>query len=196
MSAALTTLAPIAGGCLAVAGLLWLLQPYLVFQPAAGGSGVTRTPADVGLEYEGVRLAAADEVTLAGWFVPHADPAAPVVLFLHGNAGNIGGRVESLQQLHEAGAAVLIIDYRGYGDSTGRPTEAGTYRDARAAWDWLTRARGMPPGRIVIFGRSLGGPIAAHLARAVRPAGLVLEFTFTSMPALAADLYPGSRRAG
>lgn len=187
MSVALTGIGILAGAYALVAGFLWLAQPQLLFQPA---TAILRTPAQAGLDHEPVRVRTDDGVTLAGWYLPAEDPRAPVVLFLHGNAGNIGDRIESLRQFRDAGAAVLIIDYRGYGDSEGSPSEQGTYRDARAAWDWLTRQRGVPAGRIVVFGRSLGGAVAAHLAARVRPAGLVLESTFTSVPDLAAELYP------
>lgn len=186
----LTLLGAVAGAGLALAALLWLLQPYLLFQPGIAGQSVDRTPAAAGLAYEDVRLRTADGVRIAGWYVAGPREAAPVVLFLHGNAGNIGHRLESIEQFHRAGAAVLIVDYRGYGNSEGRPSERGTYADARAAWRWLTRERGVPPRRIVVFGRSLGGAVAARLAGETRPAGLIVEATFTSLPELAADLYP------
>jgi hypothetical protein len=190
MGAFLTLIGTAGGIYLGLAGLLWLAQPHLLYQPNLSGGGIARTPADAGLDYEPVRIATEDGPVLAAWYVDGPSAAPPVVLFFHGNAGNIGDRVESIEQLHMAGAAVLIIDYRGYGQSTGRPSETGTYADARGAWNWLTQVRGVPQERIVLFGRSLGGAIAAHLAARVEPAGLVLESTFTSLPALAAELYP------
>lgn len=175
---------------LGVAFFLWAAQPRLVYYPDFPARELVRTPAQVGLEYEDVRLETDDGVALHGWYVHGPAPEAPAVLFFHGNAGNIGDRLETLALLNELGAATLIIDYRGYGRSGGSPDEAGTYRDADAAWRWLTQDRGTPSRRIVLLGRSLGGPIAAYLAARRRPAGLILESTFTSMPDLAADHYP------
>lgn len=169
---------------------LWAAQHRLVYYPDFPTRELVRSPARAGLAYEDVRLRTADGVALHGWYVPGPAPDAPVVLLLHGNAGNIGDRLETLELLHDAGAATLIIDYRGYGRSGGRPDEAGTYRDADAAWRWLTESRGVPGRRIVLLGRSLGGPIAARLAARTRPAGLILESTFTSLPDLAAHHYP------
>jgi len=170
---------------------LWLAQSRIVFQPGTPAERMPmHTPADAGLEYESVVLHAADGVRLAGWYVPGPRPDSPVVLFCHGNAGNIGDRIETLTALHEIGAATLIFDYRGFGASEGRPSEKGLRRDARAAWDWLTEARSVPSARIVLYGRSLGGAVAAGLGAETRPAGLVLESTFTSLPDLAARLYP------
>ena len=91
---------------------------------------------------------------------------------------------------HRLGFSVLIFDYRGYGRSTGKPSEAGLYQDAQAAWDHLTRQRGIPPGRIVLFGESLGGAMAAWLAAHGKAGALVLSSVLISAPALAADLYP------
>jgi len=121
--------------------------------------------------------------------VPAAD-AAGVVLFLHGNAGNISHRLDSIEIFHQLGLDVLIIDYRGYGESTGSPGEAGTYTDAQTAWDYLVGERGIAPGRIVVFGRSLGGAVASWLAARTTPAAVILESCFTSGPDMAARLYP------
>jgi len=111
-------------------------------------------------------------------------------LFLHGNAGNISHRLESLRVFNELGLNVLIIDYSGFGQSGGTPGERQTYADARLAWQYLTGTRGVAPERIVIFGRSLGGGVATWLATQERPGGLILESTFTSVPALASKYYP------
>lgn len=172
-----------------VSGALWLAQPYLLYQPDfTGGEGAN--PADAGLAYDDVRLETGDGLTLAAWHVHGPGPDAPIVVFFHGNAGHIGDRLATLEMLHDAGAGILIVDYRGYGNSEGEPSEAGTYADARAAWRWLTSEAGVAPERIVVFGRSLGAAVAARLASEVRPAGLVLEAAFTSLPDLASDLYP------
>ncbi|WP_024327299.1 alpha/beta hydrolase [Thioalkalivibrio sp. AKL19] len=168
-------------------GLIFLTQDRLIYMPS---SNVTSTPERIGLDYEDVELVAGDGVRLHGWFMPGPDGDTPVLLFLHGNAGNIGHRLHSLQQFHELGLAVLIIDYRGYGRSAGRPDEAGTYLDARAAWQYLTEERSIPPEAIVVFGRSLGAAVAAELATGVEPAAVILESAFTSAADLGVRHYP------
>ncbi len=180
-------IAAIAYGGLAL--LLFLFQPSLVYYPEIGRE-IAATPQQAGLPYEDVRLVTADGTALHGWFVPAGNPARGTVLFLHGNAGNISHRLDSLQMFHRLGYNTLIIDYRGYGKSAGKPDEQGTYRDAAAAWDYLTQTRNISPARIVLFGESLGGAIAAWLASRQAPAALVIASGFTSVPDLAADLYP------
>ena len=129
---------------------------YLVFHPT---KGLTLTPKNMGLAFEDVRLTTEDGVDIHGWYVP-AENARATLLFFHGNAGNISHRLGSIEIFHSLGLSVFIVDYRGYGESGGRPTITGTAHDARAAWGWLTREKKTPPEKIVVFGRSLGGAIA------------------------------------
>ncbi len=166
--------------------LAFLFQERLLYFPLRG---LAATPASIGLTYENVWLKTADGVKLSGWFIP-AEPARGVVLFFHGNAGNISHRLDSIATFHDLGLSILIIDYRGYGQSKGKTTEQGTYLDAEAAWRYLVEERQIPPTKIVLFGRSLGGGVAAWLAQTHRPAGLILESTFTSVPDVAAQHYP------
>lgn len=172
----------------ALVALLWFKQESMLFLPGIPSRQLDATPADIGLDYEQLRLTTADGEQLDAWFVP-ADPERAVLLFFHGNAGNISHRLDSLRIFHELGLSVLIFDYRGYGRSTGRPSEQGTYADARAAWHYLAEQRGVPAERIVLFGRSLGGAVAIRLATEHEPAGLIVESTFRSVPALAAEIY-------
>jgi len=175
-----------AGVYLVLIVMLYFLQPRLVYFPTRD---LTMTPQDVGLHFEEVAFHTEDGERLAGWFLP-IENARATVLFFHGNAGNIGDRMDTLLVFHRMGLSVFIFDYRGYGASTGRPSEEGTYRDARAAWTYLIQTRGVSPWRIALWGRSLGGAIAAWLAQEVTPGALILESTFTSVPDVAADLYP------
>jgi hypothetical protein len=170
--------------------VLYLLQGRMVFLPHLPGRALDATPEAIGLDYEDAVIETADGERLHGWFVP-ADAARGTLLFFHGNAGNISHRLDSLAIFNRLGLDVLMVDYRGYGQSSGEPSEAGTYRDARAAWDWLA-ARGVPPDRIVVFGRSLGGAVGAWLAGQadVSPAGLIVESSFTSGADMARRLYP------
>lgn len=168
--------------------LVYLLQPRLLFMPNFQGRELTATPAQVGLPYNDVKLSTDDGETLHGWWLPHDRPRA-TLLFFHGNAGNISHRLDSLKIFHELGLQVFIIEYRGYGQSSGKPTEAGMYSDARAAWQWLTQTQGVRPENIILFGRSLGGAVASWLAGRVDAAGLIVESAFTSVPDVAADLY-------
>ena len=139
---------------------------------------------------------AADGVRLHGWLcrrgaASKGGEVEATVLWFHGNAGNLSDRADLLLQLEtHLPAQVMIIDYRGYGRSGGRPSEAGLYRDARAAWRYLVEERGVEPKKIVVFGKSLGGAVAIDLATAVEPAGLIVESSFTSVPAMAAHHFP------
>jgi uncharacterized protein len=148
---------------------------------------------------EDVWLQSADGVRIHGWhFAPvvgrggklEAFETDRAVLFLHGNAGNVSHRRTQMEQLTRLPARVLVIDYRGYGRSEGTPSEAGLYADATAAWDYLTRERGLRPERVVIFGESLGGAVAVDLAARVGPCALVLQSTFTSVADMAAEVMP------
>jgi len=166
--------------------MLMLTQSRLLYRPVRN---VSCTPTDLDLGFEDVTFRSADGTALHGWFVP-ARRARFTVLFCHGNGGNIEHRLDSIDLLHNLGLNCFIFDYRGYGKSEGKPTEVGTYRDARAAYDWLVRTRGIQPERIVVLGRSLGGSVAAHLAGNMSVAGLVLESAFTSYPDIGAKFYP------
>jgi len=169
----------------------------LVFHPS---KRIVATPEAIGLSYEDVRIRTEDGETIAGWFLP-APPAnaargaslpaeGRTLLFLHGNAGNISHRLDSLDYFHRLGFAILIISYRGYGESTGKPSVKGTLLDARAAWGWLLAQKGIRPESIVIFGRSLGGAVAAGLAGAVAPGALIMESSFTRLYDVGKSLYP------
>jgi fermentation-respiration switch protein FrsA (DUF1100 family) len=174
---------------LAGAGFLALLffnQSKMVYLPQRD---MAASPASIGLRYEEVSFKTGDGVRLHGWFIP-SESARGVLFFCHGNAGNISHRLDSISIFHRLGLSVFIFDYRGYGRSEGEPTEEGTYRDAEAAWDYLTQEKSTPQRSIVIFGRSLGGSIAARTARN-RPAGaLILESAFSSFREAAEDVYP------
>ena len=166
--------------------VIYAFQSRLIY---ARNRDLVATPEQVGLSYQDVTLTTSDGVNIHGWYLPHPKPRA-TLLFFHGNAGNISHRLESLQIFHRLGLSVLIIDYRGYGLSEGKPDEQGTYRDAEAAWDWLVDTQHIPADKIIIFGRSLGGGIAAWLAARHDPGAVILESTFTSIPDMAAALYP------
>lgn len=176
-----------AGGLYAaIAATAYVFQERLVYFPT---SIHVATPAAAGLDYRDVTLTTADDVRLHAWLVPRQG-ARYTVLFLHGNGGNVSHRVHTLRLLHDLGLATLIVDYRGYGHSGGKPSEQGTYRDAAAAWEWLTREHGLEAGGIIVFGRSLGGAVATWLAQRQSPAGLIVESSFTSLPDMASHHYP------
>jgi len=164
---------------------LFVFQSSLIYFP---DNRIISTPHEIGLNYDAVSFKATDGVELTGWFIPASSEI--VVLFCHGNAGNISDRLDSLQVFHKLGFNSFIFDYRGYGESAGKTTEQGTYRDAEGAWNFLVREKGFKQDEIIIFGRSLGGAVAAHLAMTQQPSALILESTFTSISDLGAGLYP------
>lgn len=165
---------------------LYIFQDRLIYFPS---KEVVTTPEAVGLAFEDVQFETGDGLTLRGWFVP-VPASGRTLLFFHGNAGNISHRLESLLTFHRLGLNTFIFDYRGYGESEGKPSEEGTYQDADAAWRYLTKVRSIEPHDIVIFGRSLGGAVATWLASRADCGGLIVESSFTSVPDLAAKLYP------
>jgi fermentation-respiration switch protein FrsA (DUF1100 family) len=142
-----------------------------------------------GLAFEDAWFTAADGTKLHGWYLPCANPRA-IVLFAHGNAGNLSHRRDFLELLSGLNVAVLIFDYRGYGRSAGSPTEAGILQDARAARRWLAERAGAGEAEVVLFGESLGGAVMVDLAAKEGARGLVLLGTFTSLADVAAFHYP------
>lgn len=147
------------------------------------------TPAAVRLAFEDVELTAADGTRLHGWFVRGTRPET--LLWFHGNAGNISHRIDNLRLLMDhLGASVFMIDYRGYGRSSGVPSEAGVYDDARGALAYLRRRPDLQADRIVYFGQSLGSAVAIELATHAPPRALILETPFTSVRAMASALMP------
>ncbi len=166
--------------------VLFLMQPRLLYRPV---KDIAYTPAQLDIEFEEVFIETVDGVRLHGWYVP-AGESEFTVLFCHGNGGNISHRLDSLSFFQQIGLSCLVFDYRGYGKSGGKPSEKGTYLDAQAAYEWLRETRKTPPDRIIIFGRSLGGSIAAHLADHAACCALVLESAFTSYTDMGRRFYP------
>lgn len=173
---------------LAMVLLVYSFQSRLVYFPEAVQQ-IRNTPQAIGLDYTSVNIATSDDETLHGWWVSAPD-AKGTVLFFHGNAGNISHRLDYLTMFKRLGYNTLLFDYRGYGQSSGTPSESGTYLDAQAAWRYLVETQRIAPAQIVLFGESLGGAVAAWLAAREKPGMLVLASTFTSVPDLAAEIYP------
>ncbi len=189
------------GHCMAVVwGLLWVgvliyagfglmlfcMQSRMLYQPRPD---YAVTPQDIGLSYTPLTLESPDGEKIAAWFIPAAD-AKWTVLYCHGNAGNISHRLHTLLLINELGANCLIVDYRGYGQSTGKPTEQGTLIDVKTAWDWLVNEQTVPADKIILFGRSLGGSIAAITAVELKPAAVILESAFTTFVDAGRHYYP------
>ena len=146
------------------------------------------TPKDLGMAYEDKALEARDGVRLHAWYIPAQNPKA-LLLFFHGNAGNISHRLDNVNLLRELGLSCLIMDYRGYGRSDGDPDEKGFYLDAQAGYDAadiLSQRLGLP---LVVFGRSLGGAAAIAIADQPKVAGLILESTFTNLGDMAKAIF-------
>ena len=135
-----------------IAIILFLLQNRLIFHPK---KEIGSTPEAIGFAFEDVYFPAEKGIELNGWYIP-SDSARGVILFCHGNAGNISDRLDYIELFDSLGMDVFIFDYRGYGRSAGSPGEKGTYADADAAWIYLTETRNIDPESIVVIGRSLG----------------------------------------
>ena len=162
------------------------LEKTSVFYPA---KQLSRSPMDLGLEFDDVQLTTRDDVVVHGWFFK--TPAAKsTLLFLHGNAGNIADRLEKIIFFKNIGLNVFIIDYRGYGNSTGKPSEEGMYTDAQAAYEYLTQRKDINAKNIVAYGESLGGVAVIDLAGKVPLAAFIIDSSFTSAQDMAKVIYP------
>lgn len=158
-------------------------EPKLVYYP-------DRTPFITPPGVTDLQLTASDGVKIHGWYVPGPANATLTVLLLHGNAGTLADRSEKIDILRQLGANVCIIDYRGYGRSAGEPNELGTYRDAQAAYDYLTKTANREPRTIIIYGESLGTGVSVELATRVPVGGVILEAAFTSIGDVAQKMFP------
>lgn len=200
--------------------IIFFGQESLVFVPSRS---VTGSPQDLGLTYSNVKLKTEDGVQLSAWFVPAQgnhpqtiphnsqntnpnqlgnNPSSRnkiplVILFCHGNGGNISHRLSYLPIFQSLGLSTLLFDYRGYGDSEGKPSENGTYQDVAAAWRYLIAEQQIPPQNILIYGESLGGAVASYWAETLtalpplqQAKGLILASTFSHINDRAAELYP------
>jgi fermentation-respiration switch protein FrsA (DUF1100 family) len=184
------SVAGLAAGLLVLGGLrlafIVLFPRRILFQPER----TVPDPADVGVaELVRVRFAAADGVRLSAWYRRPKDSATPLILYLHGNAGNVASVAPKARPYLDIGFGVLLLDYRGYGESEGSPSEKGLYKDARAALHFLA-SEGIEKSRCVIYGESLGGAVAVELARGAEVAALVLEAPVASVIAIARSRYP------
>ncbi|MEI6085520.1 MAG: alpha/beta hydrolase [Verrucomicrobiota bacterium] len=162
--------------------LMWR-EPRMVYYP-------DRTPFVTPPGVTDLQLTASDGVKIHGWYVPGPTTATQTVLFLHGNASNLSDRNEKIDILRQLDVNVCIIDYRGYGRSAGEPNEAGTYRDARAAYDYLTKTLNREPRTVILYGESLGTGMSVELATRVPVGGVILEAGFTSIGDVAQGLFP------
>lgn len=188
------------------------IQSYFLYSPQFGIEVKSKNKT---IEHEEITYQTTDGMTIFAWYVPfipktpHAvdnpDAAAElkesvplevpvnsrgVILFCHGNAGNISQRIDSFEIFRELGFSTFIFDYRGYGKSEGKPSEKGTYRDAEGAWNYLVREKKVKPEEIIVFGRSLGGGVASYLAKKYQPRALIIESSFTSISDIARALFP------
>ncbi|MFH1371629.1 MAG: alpha/beta hydrolase [Planctomycetota bacterium] len=193
VSTALTIIGMLVVSYMGLALTLYFMQPKFVYDPI---KELPYTPAELGLDFEQVTFRTGDRLNLHGWFVPaSAKPLGEIgtdftVLYCHGNGGNMMFFLDTVNLLNGLGLNCFIFDYRGYGSSQGSPSENGTYLDVRAAYRWLTKKKGIPQQKIIIFGWSLGGSVAAYLAARTRSAGLVIEGAFTSYADIGSKYYP------
>ncbi|MDH5444041.1 MAG: alpha/beta hydrolase [Gammaproteobacteria bacterium] len=168
---------------------LFLFQARVIFFPDLPGRQLEMFPNNINLAFEDVYAKTEDGEIIHGWYVP-AENATVTMLFSHGNAGNISHRLESIALYNSLGMNVLIYDYRGYGQSTGKISEQGFYQDIDAMWRVLTEQKGIRAENIILFGRSLGAAIASQLATRVKAGAVIIESPFTSVPDMGAKLYP------
>ena len=164
------------------------LENRTVFAPS---KTLDATPQDIGLFFENIFLKTADGLSLHGWFIPAQNALAKTtLLYLHGNAGNISGRLSKIKIFHDLGLDVFIIDYRGYGRSEGVATEIGVYLDAMAAYDYLQTRLDLNRNGIIAYGASLGGAVAVDLATKRKINALIIDSSFTNAKDMAKTIFP------
>ncbi len=187
------------------------IQSHFIYSPHLGLEVKSKNKT---IEHEEIIYQTTDGISISAWYVPFIakthpaadnantadelqEPVPPVpgsskgvILFCHGNAGNISQRIDSFEIFRELGFSTFIFDYRGYGESEGKTSEKGTYLDAEGAWNYLVREKKVKPEEIIVFGRSLGGGVASYLAQKYQPRALIIESSFTSIPDMARVFFP------
>lgn len=179
---------PLASGILLGSALVIFFEDRMIYHPVRYPGGewdITNSS----IRIEDQQFISGDGIQLHGWFIP-SDSGQFVLLWCHGNAGNITHRLDNIKKLLPLGLSVFIFDYRGYGKSEGTPSEEGLYLDAVAAYDHLTSAKGIAPENIILFGRSLGASVAVDLALQRKARALILESAFTSAKDMASVMLP------
>lgn len=182
----MSIIATIATGYIILVLLMYLFQDRLLFMPA---SEMVQTPASAGFEAEDFWVTTEDGVRIHGWYFPNKE-SNKVIVLSHGNAGNISYRIDIARTLLDSGAAVLMYDYRGYGKSEGHPDEQGLYKDITAVIRELMNGKGYEEKNIYMYGRSLGGAVAAYAATQYNLGGLVLDSAFINLRSMVRDVYP------
>lgn len=168
----------------------WILSAWIANMIFFPQGTYDLIPEDLGLSYETVTLPLSHTTTLQNWFLPAPEDKG-TLLFLHGNAGNISDRLFKAKGWGECGYSVFLLDYRGYGKSTGKPrSENDILQDAREGWNWLTRKKKISPKKIILYGESIGSFPAIALASEHRARAVILEAPFTSFKDLAPRHYP------
>ena len=167
-------------------GYIKYIEKRSVFFPA---KNIEFTPSSINLKFEDIYIKTQDNITINGWLIPHQDGKF-LLLFCHGNAGNIADRLDKINILRNIGLSIFIFDYRGYGRSSARPSEEGLYLDAKAAYDYLLKEKNISPERIIVYGESLGAAIAINLASEAKVKAIILEGAFSSARDMAKIVYP------
>lgn len=169
---------------------LWKVIRYLesdgVFFPV---KTITQTPAALKLEFEDVYIDTPDGKRINAWFV-HGQTGGATILYAHGNGGNMSDRLMKVKFFHDLGFSVMLFDYRGYGNSTGFPSEEGIYTDGLAAYDYLVTRKVIDKNRIILYGGSLGGIVAVDTASKRPCAALIVDSSITSAKEVAKAYYP------
>lgn len=170
-----------------------IIYAYIKYMEARGifypEKQVRFTPKNINAGFDDVYLTTEDNITLNGWFIPYNE-AKYTLIFLHGNAGNIGNRLDKINLLRETKCNIFIIDYRGYGHSKGAPCEIGFYYDARAAYKYLLIEHGISPDQIILYGESLGAAVATDLAAKSEVKAVILEGAFSCAKDMAKIIFP------
>lgn len=182
----LTAFVTLVAGYLLLIIIVYIWQDRMVYFPL---KEVASTPADIGLNFQEMTITTRDGISLSAWLIPSKHERA-VLLFCYGNAGNMSHRLDSIGTFHALHMSVFIFDYRGYGKSSGTPSEHGLYYDADAAYEYLVAEQQVPPEKIILFGRSLGSAVAVETALKKKAAALIVESGFTSLPDLGKTIYP------
>ncbi|MCC5788752.1 MAG: alpha/beta hydrolase [Opitutales bacterium] len=175
-----------------VVGLLWWIyhnQARLLFAPRKKREPIAEP---LGKEGQIFFIPSTEGIRLEAWYFPPPSEKDPVFLFCHGNTGNLTWYQKTIEHLRALGAGILVFDYRGYGNSTGQPSEEGLAQDATAAWQWLTGPGKIDPQRVILYGRSLGAAVVARLSAGEGSAagGVIMESGFSHLDAMREHLYP------